>query len=99
MKRGGGRAGAGADGPSRSTTRRAIAGAGSMKCHRPGRQAVQPVQQQRVMGAGQHDRVGAGAVPLDEAGCDLGRDVGIGQRLAVQLGLGKFGEPRRADQM
>ena len=45
--------------PSRSTTRRAIAGAGSIQSTGQGASLRQPVQQQRIMRAGQHHGVGA----------------------------------------
>ena len=58
---------------------------------RPGREPDQPVQQQRVMRAGQHNRVGARR-PIDEAGRDLGEDIAVADGFAVQGGLGQRGE-------
>ena len=82
-------------GPSSSTTRRAIAGAGSRKVTGQGASRSKPLQQQRIVRAGEHDRVGAAAVALDEAGRDLGRDRRRRRPAApLQLRLGTAGEPR-----
>ncbi len=50
------------------------------------------------MGAGEHDGVGAPAVPLDEAWRDLAGDVGIVDRFFVQRGLRDRWELPGADQ-
>ena len=65
--------------------------------HRPGRELPQAMQQQRIVGAGQHDGVGALGV-VAEAGRDLGADFRIAGRRAVEFGLGIAGERGRADQ-
>ncbi len=60
---------------------------------RPGRQPLQALEQQRIMRAGEHDRVGAPPAARDEAGRDLGRDGGVLDRLRPQR---RLGEARRA---
>ena len=75
-----------------STTRRAIAGAGSIKRTGQGASRVSAVEQQRIMRAGEHDRVGAPAAVVDEAGRDLGRDGGVVDRARRAARLGERGE-------
>ena len=67
--------------------------------HRPRRTGAEAFEQQRIMRAGQHDRVGAPAVFLDETAGDFCCDRPVGDRCAGKFGLGISGEPRRADQM
>ena len=50
------------------------------------------------MGAGEHHRIGAARVGIDEAVGDFGFDRGVGHRRAGELGLGEGREMRRADQ-
>ena len=73
--------------PSRSTTRRAIAGAGSIQASGHGASAEQPIQQQRVMRAGEHDGVSA-QVPAvngrNETWFDFAQDIGVADGLAAQ---------------
>ena len=70
--------GVAAGGSSRSATRRAIAGAGSIQSTGQGARPDQPVHQQRIMGAGQHHGVGARrsvVAVADKTGREFGQDL------------------------
>ena len=64
------------------------------KIDRPRRERAQPPEQQRIVGAGEHDGVGAHAVVVNEAGGDFGGECRVVNRLAGQFRLGVAGERR-----
>src|SRR5262245_14908405 len=68
------------------------------ECHRPGAEALEASEQQRIMRAGEYDGVGAAAVLLDEAWLDLLGDQLIGDGGTIELRLREGSKPRRADQ-
>ena len=75
-----------------------MAAAGSIQFTGQGAQGFEPVEQQRIVGAGERDRIGARAVLFDEARFDFIGDIGVGDRLAVERRLGQHREAARADQ-
>ena len=85
-------------GPIRSTHAPRDGGGWIDEADGPRRQTLQPPEQQRKVRAGQHDRVGAAASLIDEAGRQLRGDIRVRERFAAQFGLGERGEARRADQ-
>ena len=50
---------------------------------RPGGKPLEPIDDERKVGAGEHDVVGAPAVAFDETWRDLARDLGILDRFAA----------------
>src|SRR5262249_2700168 len=70
-------------------------GRGIDEGHRPGREPLQAVEQQRIVRAGEHDGVGAPPISIDKTGRDLLRDQIVGDGRATELGLCEAREPRR----
>ena len=62
------------------------------------RERCQAVEQQRIVGAGQHDGVGAILAVSDKAGGKLGYDILVAHVVATEGGFGERGEFRRSDQ-
>ena len=58
-------------------------GGGIDEMDRPVRQLLHAIQQQRVVRAGQHDRIGAFAAGFDEAGGDFGGDIRVAARFRL----------------
>jgi hypothetical protein len=64
--------------------------------YRPGRKPFEALEQQRIVRAGEHDRVGAASAGIDEAGRNLARDQIVRNRRAIELVLREAREPRGA---
>src|SRR5437762_12466952 len=60
---------------------------GSDPVDRPRRERCQAVEQQRIVGAGQHDRVGAILAVSDKAGGKLGYDILVAHVVSTEAGL------------
>src|SRR5262249_61681936 len=67
--------------------------------HRPRREPLQAVEQQRIVRAREHDGIGGPPAGIDEARRDLLRDQIVGDGRATQLVLREARQPPRADQL
>ncbi len=66
--------------------------------HRPWREPLQTAEQQWIMRAGEHDRVGTPPIRIDETWRDFLRDQRIRDRSALQLRLRERREPCRSHE-
>ena len=66
---------------------------------RPACICTEALEQKRIVRAGEHDRVGAPAVSVDEAARYFAGNCGVGDRGAREFGFGAGSEPCRADQV